>query len=97
MCVCCVRERVLCNKNFSQTSQGLEAISYISGFQIQGLALSYLEGLGCRSELVLAAVLSSGALRAPELKTASGTPARFVRRLRRKIFLIFVSMFLCFG
>ena len=41
--------------------------------------------------------LSSGALRAPELKTASGMPARFARRLRRKIFLIFVSIFLCFG
>ena len=41
--------------------------------------------------------LSSGALRAPELKTASGTPARFARRLRRKIFLICVSIFLCLG
>ena len=41
--------------------------------------------------------LSSGALRAPELKTAFGMPARFARRLRRKIFLIFVSFFLCLG
>ena len=41
--------------------------------------------------------LSSGALRAPELKTSSGMPARFARRLRRKIFLIFVSFFLCLG
>ena len=43
------------------------------------------------------ACLSSGALRAPELKTASGMPARFARRLRRKIFLIFVSIFLSCG
>ena len=41
--------------------------------------------------------LSSGALRAPELKTSSGMPARFARRLRRKMFLICVSMFLCLG
>ena len=41
--------------------------------------------------------LSSGALRAPELKTASGMPARFARRLRRKFFLISVSIFLCLG
>ena len=41
--------------------------------------------------------LSSGALRAPELKTSTGMPARFARRLRRKIFLIFVTIFLSFG
>ena len=41
--------------------------------------------------------LSSGALRAPELKTSSGMPARFARRLRRKNFLMFVSFFLCLG
>ena len=40
---------------------------------------------------------SSGALRAPELETASGTPARFARRLRRKMFLIFVAIFLSLG
>ena len=54
---------------------------------------------GCRTQAPRGpgAGLSSGALRAPELKTASGMPARFARRLRRKIFYIFVSMFLCFG
>ena len=41
--------------------------------------------------------LSSGALRAPELKTASGMPARFARRLQRQFFFIFVSFFVCFG
>ena len=37
--------------------------------------------------------LSSGALRAPELKTASSMPARFARRLRRMNFLKFVTIF----
>ena len=41
--------------------------------------------------------LNSGALRAPELKTASRTPARSARRLPRKIFLIFVEIFCSFG
>ena len=42
--------------------------------------------------------LSSGALRAPELKTASRTPARSARRLRRKMFLSFVAiLFSSFG
>ena len=64
--------------------------------QFQGLTFSYFVGSDA-SPREPDAGLSSGAPRALELKTASRTPARFARRLRRKIFLIFVTIFLSFG
>ena len=78
-------------------SQPVRGSKAFSRPQVSGAGIFLISWWPDASRGDLDAGLSSGALRALELKAASGTPARFARRLRRKFFLIFVTIFLCFG